>query len=666
MGKIKSIKYKLLIGGMIVLLVPIIILSVISITKSSNELKKLSTGQLKNIAVDLNSAVDNLMKVEVILANSIAADKNIRESINKVNNSGHEEHGDVVNNVQESLKEKFQKMGDTYQGIFVTDKEGFLFTGILNSGKEYRGSNIKTRGYFQKAKSTGKTVISDFVRSKSTKKLICVVCVPVFSDSNEFIGSVGLVIKVDFLDELISTKTIGKTGYSFMINSKGVVLAHPNKKFILSLDITKLEELKGPAKKMMSGTEGFVGYTFKGTEKTSGYGKVNIVKWFVVTTQDNDEFFAASRSIRNNSFIVAFIAIIIVIVFIFFGSKKIVDPINAAVSGLKDIAEGEGDLTMRLSVQTQDEVGELASWFNNFITKLQAIMKQIADNSGMVRTSADDLSNISTDMTKKTDETSQRSNNVAASTEEMNVNINSVAAAMEESSANLDIVASAAEEMTSTIAEISNNTENARSISNKAVDHANEVSKKVKILEAASEQINDVTESISDISEQTNLLALNATIEAARAGEAGKGFAVVANEIKELAQQTAQATQNIKSQITDIQQTTNSAVGDINQISSIIKDMNEIIVTIATAIEEQSIATKEISDNISHASTGIQEVNENINQSSVVSNEISSDISAVTGAVSDISSSSGNVKKSSDDLLNMAEELNKIVGSFKV
>ncbi|WP_155323293.1 methyl-accepting chemotaxis protein [Desulfosarcina ovata] len=175
-----------------------------------------------------------------------------------------------------------------------------------------------------------------------------------------------------------------------------------------------------------------------------------------------------------------------------------------------------------------------------------------------------------------------------------------------------------------------------------------------------------VTEAITEISEQTNLLALNATIEAARAGEAGKGFAVVANEIKDLAKQTSDATLDIKQQIEAIQGSTNGTIEAINQIGTVIDTVNEIVATIATAVEEQSISTKEIAENIAQISQGVGEVNENVAQSSSVAGEITQSIGEVNQSAGEMASSSSQVRLSAEDLSQLAEKLNIMVGRFKV
>ncbi len=175
-----------------------------------------------------------------------------------------------------------------------------------------------------------------------------------------------------------------------------------------------------------------------------------------------------------------------------------------------------------------------------------------------------------------------------------------------------------------------------------------------------------MTEVITEISEQTNLLALNATIEAARAGEAGKGFAVVANEIKELAKLTAESTAEIKSKIDGIQSSAEGTVNQILQISKVINDVSDIVSTIATAVEEQSVTTKEIANNVVQVSEGVQEVTENVAQTSQVSVEVAKDIAEVNQAAHEMADNSSQVNDSSEELSGLAEQLLEAVGKFKV
>ena len=664
--KMTSIKFRLMAGGVTLVLLPLIIVGILSISKSSSALSELSKRHAETVASDLVRLADRFLLEEMKVAEVVAADYDIVDVLTKVKQGGIGGATNELSTLSQSQRRIFSKLGSSYQGIFVSDAEGNLFTGILDDGKEYKGTTIVDQDYFQAAKATGKTMISGIVRSKITDRLICTILVPVKIEGQGFLGAVGLVFKVELLTELISGRKIGKTGYGFMTDENGLILAHPISENILKLDVTKLDGMESFVKKMLADGKGVEDYTYKGTNKIAGFAPLTAVNWHVAVTQDSEEFLLAANSIRNLSLVVILVAMILTVLVVAFSAGLIVKPINRAIASLKDIAQGEGDLTMRLDARSKDEVGELGFWFNTFIEKLQGIVKRIAENSNRVNGSSEQLSSIAGELSMGAEDTSQRAANVATASEEMTANLNNVAAAMEQSSTNINMVASAAEEMTSTITEIAENAERARNVSSQAVTRAKSASEKMEDLGEAAKKIGMVTETITEISEQTNLLALNATIEAARAGEAGKGFAVVANEIKDLAKQTAQATLNIKNQISDVQRTTETSISEINQISEVISGVNDIVSTIAAAVEEQTTATREIANNIAQASQGIQEVNENVSQSSTVAGDITQDIANVNIAATGISNSSKKVQANSEDLQRMAAELNAIVGSFKI
>ncbi|MGB3210658.1 MAG: methyl-accepting chemotaxis protein [Desulforhopalus sp.] len=347
-------------------------------------------------------------------------------------------------------------------------------------------------------------------------------------------------------------------------------------------------------------------------------------------------------------------------------SIGIVKPIHTMIAMLKDIAEGEGDLTKRIIDNSGDETEEMAGWFNQFVGKVQNIIRDVAENAGTLYNSSQSLTTVSKQMATNAAQTSDTANSVAAASEQMSANMQSVAAAMEEASTNVSMVAAATEQMSSTINEIAENTEKARDITGSAVAKTQSASSQVGELGRAAREIGKVVETITEISSQVDLLALNATIEAARAGDAGKGFAVVAGEIKELARQTAEASGEIKDRVEGIQTNTEGTVSEINDVSEVVNEINAIVATIASAVEEQSATTSEIVSNVSQASVGLTEVNENVAQSSQVSSEIARDINDVTRSSGDISKGCSEVNTSSEELAALAEQLNQMVNTFKV
>ncbi|RLB82863.1 MAG: hypothetical protein DRH17_04340 [Deltaproteobacteria bacterium] len=407
-----------------------------------------------------------------------------------------------------------------------------------------------------------------------------------------------------------------------------------------------------------------VGLDFASVKNNINEVSARIDKMIQDTSKAKEE---ALRSIINLIVVYAAVGVVALCLAIYFSLSYIVTkPINGTIDMLKDVAEGEGDLTARLAVKSKDEVGELSNWFNIFVEKLQGMIKDIAENAKTLSTSSSNLSNLSGQMSDGINNVSSKSNIVATAGEEMSSNMHSVATAMEQAATNVNMVATTIEEIAATVNEIAQNSEKARAITGEAVSQSQRASDRVEELGKAAQEIGEVTETITEISEQTNLLALNATIEAARAGEAGKGFAVVANEIKELAMQTAEATQEIKEKIDGIQGSTAGTITEIEQITKIINDVNEIVTTIAAAVEEQSATTKEIASNVTQASQGIQEVNENVAQSSMVSAEIAKDIADVHKEANEMSNSSSQVKLSAEELSKLAEQLKDLVGKFKV
>ncbi len=325
-----------------------------------------------------------------------------------------------------------------------------------------------------------------------------------------------------------------------------------------------------------------------------------------------------------------------------------------------------GDLSAKTGIISADELGVIGEVLDETAGTLGGMIATISENTRNLNQASSDLTDISGQVFDGSREVTGRSESVAAASEELSTNMNSVAAAMEQAATNVGMVTSAADQMTATIQEIAQNTEKAREITAGAVSRAQDASGQVEELGEAANAIGTVVETITEISEQVNLLALNATIEAARAGEAGKGFAVVANEIKELARQTADATGEIKTRIEGIQVSTDGTVAGIGSISDVVTDINEIVATIATAVEEQSVTTREIADNVTQAAAGISEVNENVAQSSAVTGEVAGDIATVNQKANEMSNASTLVRDNAVTLSTLAAKLNEMVAQFKV
>lgn len=312
--------------------------------------------------------------------------------------------------------------------------------------------------------------------------------------------------------------------------------------------------------------------------------------------------------------------------------RQNVDAILAVVN-----AAAEGDLTREINTKGDDAIGQMGASLNRFFGDLRNSIASIAENANSLAGASEEMSAVGMQMSSNAEETSTQANVVSAASEQVSMNVQTVSTGVEE--------------MNAAIREIAKNASDAARVSQQAVSVANTTNDTIAKLGDSSVEIGKVVKVITSIAEQTNLLALNATIEAARAGEAGKGFAVVANEVKELAKETAKATEDISLKIDTIQNDTEGAVSAIREISDVINQINDISSTIASAVEEQTATANEMGRNVGEAARGASEIAQNI--------------TSVATAAESTTQGASNSQQAAGEMSRMASDLQQLVNRFK-
>ena len=347
---------------------------------------------------------------------------------------------------------------------------------------------------------------------------------------------------------------------------------------------------------------------------------------------DSDQVSAQGQKTIFGALLIAMIGMLAFTVWIVRSVKR---PLEMAVSLLQGLAVG--DLQHKLTLESNDDFGQMATAFNQSIESMSGTLRSISHAANTLAQSSTSLTNVSQQMSANAEDTTSQAVVVSAAAEQVSSNVQTVAAATEE--------------MTASIKEIARNVSDATHVASTAVEAAEATNTMVARLGQSSAEIGNVIKVITSIAEQTNLLALNATIEAARAGEAGKGFAVVANEVKELAKETAKATEEISRKVNGIQVDTTEAVGAIRRINEIIRQISDIQTAIAGAIEEQTVTTNEINRNIVEAARG--------------SSEIAGNIHSVAQSAETFRTGASDSQAAAIELARMAQELQQLISQFR-
>lgn len=484
---------------------------------------------------------------------------------------------------------------------------------------------------------------------------------PLVDGDGRLLGVLAFQMPIDNMNEVMQEEAgLGETGQSFIVGSD--MLMRSDSRFSDESTILSQRVDSEAVTKALSGSEGVAEINdYRGHAALTAYGPVDFLgtRWAVVAEVESDEIFAVVSDMRNSSILVTVITLVVVSAVGMLLSRGIVRPLTAMTTAMRELASGELQTEVP-SQDRKDEIGHMAAAVqvfkeNAFRVKEMSEAREREELEAKVKLKQEMLAmsdlleaevqgSVST-VVDKTKSMAASSTQMTDLSKRVNQETSSAAAAAEEATTNMQTVAAAAEELLSTIGEIGRQVDHSTKISGEAVGEAERANSTVESLSAAAEKIGAVVGLITEIAEQTNLLALNATIEAARAGEAGKGFAVVASEVKGLANQTAKATDDIRHQVSSMQEVTGAAVSAIKTITDTITEVSSIATAIAAAVEEQSAATQEITRSVQEVAAGTREVSGNMSKVATASDESTQLASNVNAGALEVSEEVGRLQQ---------------------
>lgn len=573
---------------------------------------------------------------------------------------------------QKMILEDINKKHSDFALVFVTDITGQQ---VARSDGKNEFANNSDRDYFKAVVSQKKTVISDVLISKATGKPSVVIAVPIFNAQHEFKGILGATLDLAVIEEMRSKIKMGETGYAFVADTQGQILAHPDTKMVE--ERTNVSDIP-VVKNALAGEAGTQVYNDNNVQVLGSYTSVPNTHWAVVVRQTSDEAFSSVTQTKTKMIILVIIILAIAIVIGFIIARSIIKPLLTLKEAAKQLAQG--NLAHDFTTNTGDEIGELSESFIEMRESLKNLVKQIstaADNvtasSMEVLDSAKQAETVAGQIAEATSQLALGSDEQAKSVERTFESINQIVQSIDEIAVNSNHSfesSSKAEKLVKTGEEIVNTQDIKMKESTNAVE---QVSKVIFTLNDKTIQIGQIIEVIESIAEQTNLLALNAAIEAARAGEQGKGFAVVADEVRKLAEESQESIGKIQTIIKDIKNTTDTAVDSAKYATDAINEQNEAVQNTSKIfkdiLETVEIIAGEIQE-ISSSADGVKGAGENIQQDMerilAVSEETAASTEEVTASTEEQSSYSESIVNEVEKLSTMAEDLKGHIKNFKL